>query len=28
VPSGSMVEGVSDMRGIWRGAGNFASVEV
>jgi len=28
VPSGSMVEGVSDMREMWNGARNFASGEV
>jgi hypothetical protein len=28
VPSGSMVEGVNDMHGIWNGTRNFASREV
>jgi hypothetical protein len=28
VPSGSMLEGVSDMRGIWNGARNYASHEM
>ena len=28
VPSGSMVEGVNDMRGIWNGTRNFASCEI